>query len=87
MQGSPSHRPQSPPTPTSTGRSLRYNSRHVASPACRGGGPTCRRRPGVAPDTPRHAALDGAAGWWRVVVVCNWEEGTQLEGFVSEPPW
>ena len=42
---------------------------------------------GVAPDTPRRAALDGAAGWWRVVVVCNWEEGTQLEGFVSEPPW
>lgn len=30
---------------------------------------------GVALDTPRRAALDGAAGWWRVVVVCNWEEG------------
>ena len=41
---------------------------------------------GIAPVIPRRTALDGAAGWRRVVVVCNWEEGTQLEGFVSEPP-
>ena len=33
---------------------------------------------GVAPVTPRRVALEGAAGWWCVVVVCNWEEGTEI---------